>query len=309
MISKFERFGLGFGILTLVAAAGTATATTGSGGACHEAAGDAEAPATLTIVGTVRDFRERSVTGGHPDFERAPTAGFGCYYEMVADTLDADGKPAHRSGGKKVSSHARNGAGQNILTRPYIAARSGDVAASTASTVGGAMTSAESFGQWYRDVPGTNMSAPLPITLVRNTSGVYVFDDKSDPVFTSRGGFFPINGELFGNSAGGTKNFHFTYELRTNFTYEEGAGQTFKFTGDDDVWVFIDGKLVIDLGGVHGAVSQNIELDRLEWLADGQVYSLDFFFAERHRTQSNCRIETNMALRNVEVPETSAMHD
>jgi len=151
---------------------------------------------------------------------------------------------------------------------------------------------------------------PIDITLVRQpNSDVYTFDDKETPEYVATGGFFPINGQLFGNSAGENKNFHFTYELATEFMYNRGTGQVFTFTGDDDVWVFIDGRLVIDIGGVHSAVSQTIDLDRLDWLTDGQTHSLKFFFAERHRTQSNFRIDTTLNLRNAQLPRVSGMFD
>ncbi len=299
--------------LGIMAAAGVAMAATPAMAQFSNPQVDpyADLPDEITLSGIVRDFHERSEDAGHDDFERQPSSGFGHYMFMVEDELDGRGLPVFRSTGKKVSSNWRDAQGRNIMApREYIASRDGDTSGSVSSSQTGASTTAENFSMWFQPVDGVNSSAPLSLTLVREQdSNVYVFDDKDDPFFADRGGFFPINGELYGNSDGESKNFHFTFHLSTEFVYEADAGLNFKFTGDDDVWVFVDGKLVIDIGGVHSAVSQTIDLDRLEWLEDGEVYTLDFFFAERHRTQSNFRIETTLQLRNVELPATSALYD
>lgn len=147
-------------------------------------------------------------------------------------------------------------------------------------------TSGADFDQWYRDVAGVNMSTPLTITLDNTIT--------PDPdVYTySNGSFFPIDGLLFGNE-GNVHNYHFTFELHTEFTYL--GGETFSFVGDDDLWVFIDDELVIDLGGVHGAMGASVTLDTLG-LTIGNSYDLDLFFAERHTTASSFRIDTSLIL-------------
>jgi fibro-slime domain-containing protein len=150
-------------------------------------------------------------------------------------------------------------------------------------------TGAANFNQWYNDTPGVNLSAPLTITLTG--TGIYSYTNSS---------FFPIDGQLLGNQ-GLSHNYHFTFELHNQFTYL--GGETFTFTGDDDVWVFINKQLVIDLGGVHGALTGSVNLDTLG-LTLGNTYDFDFFFAERHTSQSNMSIQTSIALNQVPEPMT-----
>lgn len=144
----------------------------------------------------------------------------------------------------------------------------------------------EGFDQWFRDVQGVNMSIPTAITLVPVGGGMYTYDNSD---------FFPIDEKGFGNE-GNAHNFHFTLELRTQFEYK--GGEVFKFTGDDDLFTYINGKLAMNLGGVHGAETQTVDLDAMAselGITKGKTYPLDFFFAERHTSESNFRIDTTIS--------------
>ena len=97
---------------------------------------------------------------------------------------------------------------------------------------------------------------------------------------------------MLGNQ-GRPHNYHFTLELHTTFTYR--GGEVLQFTGDDDLWVFIDQRLVLDLGGIHSAETGAVDLDSLG-LTVGQTYRLDLFFAERHTTESTFQLQTTIAV-------------
>lgn len=148
------------------------------------------------------------------------------------------------------------------------------------------------FVQWYHDAAGANQRTNISLVLTELAPGLYGYSNSS---------FFPIDGQLLGNQ-GQSHNYSFTLALHTNFTYR--PGQTFTFSGDDDVWVFIDKKRVIDLGGVHPAESAFVNLDSLS-LTAGKTYDFDLFFAERHTTQSTLALTTSIVLNPNPVPEPS----
>ncbi len=145
----------------------------------------------------------------------------------------------------------------------------------------------ENFDQWYRDVPGVNLATEIEIPLIeRGQSGIYHYDGRD---------FFPIDGQAFGNQ-GRRHNYHFTLELETKFRYV--GGEVFTFTGDDDLWVFINRRLAIDLGGLHPRQTRTADIDALARalaIEPGGIYPLHMFFAERHTVDSNFEIETTIA--------------
>jgi fibro-slime domain-containing protein len=158
------------------------------------------------------------------------------------------------------------------------------------------VTGPATFAQWYHDVPGVNVSIPHDVQLQASTTkpGFFVFNSTD---------FFPLDGDArgFGNEG---FNHDFDFTLATKFTFHYVGGEVFRFTGDDDLWVFVNRHLAIDLGGVHESKTGEVYLD--QHAAEfgitpgppgsaGSTYELHLFFAERHVVNSDFSVETTIA--------------
>eukprot|EP01133_Synstelium_polycarpum_P006569 gene6569-7616_t len=228
----------------------------------------ADLPKTLSMKSTVHDHTPQR----NPDFEIAnPNI---VIKNLVYPYLDANRYPIYCCGNEKS---------------PYEV-----------------INNSTTFDQWFRDTAGVNKPLEITLTLEQNITDPRIYSYRSDA-------FFPIDGQgwdapgadpghvVYKDGNGNVHNYHFCLNLRARFTYK--GGEIFKFIGDDDVWVFINGTLVLDLGAPHDIVNGHgqgvVDLDTLSnppLNKNAEAY-FDFFYCERHSVESHIMISTSMELK------------
>mgnify|MGYP003309140899 CR=1 FL=1 len=104
------------------------------------------------------------------------------------------------------------------------------------------------------------------------------------------------DGTSWGERIKSDNNQMFCFESHADFIYR--PGMKFYFRGDDDIWVYIDNVLAVDLGGTHLAAPAAVDLDVFKGehgaFVTGDRYDIDIFFCDRRTDMSNVRIKTNM---------------
>ena len=145
------------------------------------------------------------------------------------------------------------------------------------------------------------------IDLVLDEEGFWLADISESH---EDGGFFPIDDLEFLDSAktvrnpkfdwddqltAGGKKHNYSFSMKVSAQFKYVKGQYFEFRGDDDVWVYINNRLVVDIGGCHSPIEGAVNLDTLG-LVEGVEYPFHIFFSERNATGSNFKMRTSINL-------------
>ena len=231
------------------------------------------------IYAISNDFGSGGCSGAYNDYKNNAKDKNGTSYMagMVSETLGANGVPTRSSTFPedcKLSDHL------DYWFLPVVLGQGTDGKTYTNSTCRDLDLELDKDGYWFGQKNGSSPEG-----------GFFFLDDFEylDSAKSVKNIFF----DQLNDKKGKKHNFGFTMKFQAKFEYVRG--QKFEFKGDDDVWVFINNRLVVDLGGQHSEVTGSVDLDTLG-LTEGVEYPFHIFYVERHTSSSNFMMRTSMDL-------------
>ena len=264
---------------------------------------------TMKLPVTYYDYHSNN---SNPDFNPGTDPGGNAsnqpfYRHTVADTLDLDSLPIR--GTNCLWTHYIN-----KWFRPWPQSQRGQLSDSVRPKYDGTGHSylGDTIVKYDTSYKNIVINDSLTFKLIDSIKGIYQINIQ--------GTFFPIDGKGFKyegrtrnwdyfnyDVAGSNRNldyvdtstnkhnYSFAMHLKTTFTYRPGLN--FAYQGDDDMWTYINNKLVLDLGGMPHNGGDSILLDTLATrcgLITGNKAIIDVFYDERQATGSNIKITTNI---------------
>lgn len=199
------------------------------------AVGSLSEPETITVPITYWDQKADTCGSTNQQFEWVDCGYWtkGVLAGLVESDLGADGLPVPTF---KNSTDAWD-ANHDVFTMNVTAAHN-------------PVQSGDNFYRWFHEVSGLSKQVDSKITFTRTGSKKYEYGGQN---------IFPLDNETtLGDKkwAGknGDHNFHFTAHLQFAIKVNASGEEYFHFSGDDDVWVYLNDKLVLDIGGLHEAI-------------------------------------------------------
>lgn len=246
----------------------SATCVAETGFYCTDVTG--EPPTELNLPVIFRDF----IGKGHSNLE-------GCYDQRAGEQpTDVKTKPCFHPNFNQLSGTNLQGVVESELGddgTPDMDCPGGDCSGNPGVQTDN-FTNNDDFDDWYDDTYEWTKPIYRELTLTLQDGLTYTFtppaigfypiddagwvtvetgrtDDQGEPIYVE----WKRQGNDGGSCDDGFHNYSFSTETRFIFEYQ--GGERFDFNGDDDLWVFVNGKLAIDLSGLHGPRAGSFELD------------------------------------------------
>ncbi len=135
--------------------------------------------------------------------------------------------------------------------------------------------SPESFAQWFRTIDGVNKEIKTSIAFLPVNEDPYKYGYHPSS-------FFLIDNQGFGNDEDNGHNYNFTVESTFYLLYKKNLPITIRCSSDDDLWLFVNGKLLINLGNRHGYKTSEGTFDPKDYNAKpGDYIEVKLFKADR----------------------------